>query len=366
VSAVIGLDLSCLEATPETGVERYARRLAEHLPEAAPHMQFLILTRPGRPVPVVSEPARVVPVPSILPRLGWRETALPRALKRLGISLLHAPVAAIPLRAAVPRIATVHDVPAWGEPGFEGRLSRNRLRLFHAVRAAKRIIVPSSATRADLIDLEPRCEPRIRVIHHGVDPDFRPKGIALKRSRYSIPDGVPYLLWVGTVRQRKDPLVLIRAFASLAETYGDLHCVVCGDARMDEATLRAPVAGTPAEGRLLLTGYAAREDLPDLYREAACLVLPSRIEGFGLPALEAMACGRPVITSQDPALKDLVGDAGLSFRTGDATDLAETITTLLEDDGQAEALAACARARAAGYSWGACARAHADVYDELL
>ena len=130
--------------------------------------------------------------------------------------------------------------------------------------------------------------------------------------------------------------------------------------------LRAPVVGTQAEGRLLLAGYAAREDLPDLYREAVCLVLPSRLEGFGLPALEAMACGRPVVTSKDPALRELVGDAGLSFETGDATDLASTLNGLLQDPAQAEALAACARVRAAGYSWGACARAHASVYDELL
>jgi len=363
---MIGLDLSCLEATPETGVERYARRLAEHLPIAAPELEYVILTRPGRPVPVVCEPARVVPIPSILPRPGWRETALPRALDRMGVDLLHAPMAALPLRVGSPRVATIHDVPRFGSPGHEGRLSRHRLRLLHAVRAARRLIVPSVATQNALAEMEPRCESRIRVIPHGVDPDFRPEGIPLKRDRYGIPEGAPFILWVGTIRPRKDPLVLVRAFASLAETHPDLYCVMAGDLRMDQSTLRAPLHGTPAEERLIFSGYAAREDLPDLYRESRCLVVPSKIEGFGLPALEAMACGRPVITSDDPALRSLVGDAGVAFPAGDATALASRVRELLEDEDAERACSERAVARSSRYSWDGCARAHADVYLETL
>ena len=363
---VIGLDLSCLEVTPETGVERYARRLAEHLPVAAPELDYVILTRPGRPVPMVSEPARVVPVPSILPRPGWRESALPRALEQLGVDVLHAPVAALPLRSAAPRVATIHDVPRFGSPGHEGRLSRHRLRLLHAVRAARRLIVPSVATQLALSALEPRCEDRIRVIPHGVDTDFQPGGIPLKRERYGIPEGARYILWVGTIRPRKDPLVLVRAFASLAESDDSLYCVMAVDLRMDEQVLRAPLRGTPAAERLILPSYAAREDLPDLYRESECLVMPSKIEGFGLPALEAMACARPVITSDDPALTALIGDSGVSFPAGDATALAHAIRTLLADPEAAETLAKRALQRAQRYSWDGCARAHADVYLELL
>lgn len=363
---VIGLDLSCLEATPETGVERYARRLAEHLPIAAPELEYVILTRPGRPVPVVREPARVVPVPSILPRPGWRETALPRALDRLGVDVLHAPMAALPLRSGALRIATIHDVPKFGSPGHEGRLSRHRLRLLHAVRAARRLIVPSVATRQALSELEPRCESRIRVVPHGVDPDFRTRGIPLKRDRYGIPEGASYILWVGTIRPRKDPLVLVRAFANLAETHPYLYCVMAGDLRMEESTLRAPLQGTAAADRLIVSGYAAREDLPDLYREAVCLAMPSKIEGFGLPALEAMACGRPVVTSDDPALMALVDDAGASFPAGDATALAECLRTILDDEDVAAAYASLAARRAESYSWDGCARAHADVYLEVL
>jgi len=366
VSAVIGLDLCCLEATPETGVERYARRLSEHLPVVAPELDYLVLTRPGRAVPVVPSPARVVSVPSVLPRAGWREVALPRAVKQHKIAVLHAPVAAIPLRCHIPRVATIHDVPTRETTGIGGRLTRSRLRLLHTLRAARRLIVPSNATRDALAGLDPRCEDRIRVIHHGVDPDFRPDGIPLDRERYGVPVDVPYLLWVGTVRERKDPLTFIRAFANLARRHPDLHCVVVGDVRMDEARIRAPLRGTDAASRLIMTGYAAREDLPDFYREAACVVLPSRLEGFGLPALEAMACGRPVITSRDRALTDLVGEAGLTFNTGDASDLAQVIGTLLDDPVLAKEFTDRCRGKAEAYSWQASARAHADVYSELV
>jgi len=366
VTSIIGLDISCLEATPETGVERYARRLVEYLPAAAPDLEFVVFARPGRPLPALSGSARVETVPSRLPRPAWRETALPAALQRVGVSLLHAPMAAIPFRASMPRVATIFDVPDYGAPGHDGHLSRNRLRLLHAVRSARRLIVPSAATRDSLVALEPRVQNQVRVIRLGLDPDFRAKGLRLKRSRYGLPEGVPYLLWVGTVRPRKDPLVLVRAFASVASSFPELHLVMCGKLDMDEAVLREPVRGTPAESRVILTGYAAREDLPDLYREAQIVVIPSRLEGFGLPALEAMACGAPLVVSEDPALLEVAEGACSSFRTGNVDDLVAALQFLLGDEDERERLAAAAAVRSRDYSWEECAAGHAAVYRELL
>ncbi|MAG58192.1 MAG: hypothetical protein CMJ83_18045 [Planctomycetes bacterium] len=366
MTPVVGLDLSCLEATPETGVERYARRLAEHLPLVATDLEYVVFLRPGRPAPRVVDPARVVVVPSALPRPAWRETALPRAMRKAGVGVLHAPMAAIPFRSPAPRIATIFDLPAYGASGHDGRLSRNRLRLLHALRAARLIIVPSAATRDALTVLEPRVKSRLRVVPLGLDPDFRPEGLRLKRDRYGLPESATYLLWVGTLRQRKDPLTLVRAFGSLAEKWPELHLVMCGQLEVTEATLRGPVAGTPANDRLIITGYAAREDLPDLYRESLCLVLPSRLEGFGLPALEAMACGRPLVVSEDPALLELASGACSTFKTGDASDLAAALDNLLEDTDECERLAGEARIRARAFSWEQCATGHAAVYREAL
>ncbi|MSR75167.1 MAG: glycosyltransferase family 1 protein [Planctomycetes bacterium] len=363
----VGLDLSCLEVQPETGVERYARRLVEQLPLVAPDLEFVVLIRPGRPAPAASMQVRVVEVPSLLPRAIWREGAMPRAMRRLGVQLLHAPVAALPFRTSAMRIATIHDVPRYGEAGHAGRLSRNRLRLLHALRAAHHIVVPSEATRLALIAAEPAVEARVTAIAHGVDPDFRPFGLPLRRDRYGIPPG-PFLLWVGTLRQRKDPLVLVEAFARLMRSgHPPMHLVMCGKALMDEADVRAPLRAAGIDDRLLiLPGYVAREDLPDLYREAEAVVVPSRLEGFGLPALEAMASGRPLVISEDAALTEVCGNAAQSFRTGDAHDLAHVLQHLLRDSALKAQLCARAVRRSQEYSWEASARSHAELYRSVL
>lgn len=368
MTAVIGLDLSCLEIQPETGVERYARRLVEQLPLVAPDLQFVVLIRPGRPAPAAGPQVRIVEVPSLFPRAVWREGAMPRALKRLGVALLHAPVAALPFRTSALRVATIHDVPMHGEKGHTGRLSRNRLRLLHALRAAQHIVVPSEATRLALLTVEPNVAPRVTVIAHGVDPDFRGFGLPLRRDRYGIAPG-PYLLWVGTLRQRKDPLVLVEAFVRMHRAAGNsnLQLVMCGKALMDENEIRAPLRAARIDDRLLiLPGYVAREDLPDLYREAEVVVVPSRLEGFGLPALEAMASGKPLVISDDAALTEVCGNAARSFRTGDANDLAHVLQHLLHDDAARAQLCTRALQRSQEYSWEASARAHADVYRQVL
>lgn len=366
MNRAVAFDLSCLEARAETGVERYARRLVEHLPRVAPDLQILVLVRTGRPAPRVPPPGRIVEVASLLPRPAWRETALPRALHEHGARVLHSPVAALPLRGAAARIATIHDVPEFGAPGHEGLLSRHRLRLLHAVRVAARIVVPSVATREALVRFDPRVKDRIHVIPHGVDPDFRPQGVPLQRERYGIPPG-PFLLWVGTIRPRKDPTVLIDAFLRvLAAGHPDLHLVMCGDLRMDADVLKTPMRAAGLENRLVLPGYVAREDLPDLYREAELVVIPSRLEGFGLPALEAMACGRALVVSSDAALLEVTGEAAQSFRTGDPHDLARVLRHLLRDAGARDTLSRLAVERAKRHSWEGSARAHADIYRSLL
>jgi len=366
MKARVALDLSCLEQCPETGVERYARRLAEFLPRVAPDLQFLLLVRANSPAPVVHPGAELVRIHSRLPRALWREAVLPGDLRRLDVGLLHAPVAAIPLRSGLLRVATIHDVPHLSGVGAESFLSRNRLRLLHAAGAADALVVPSFATKEDLQAAVPRARERIHVIPHGVDPDFRPQGVGLHRERYGILSG-PYLLWVGTIRPRKDPMVLIEALARLLkEGEEGLQLVMCGDLRLKREQLQAPLKALGFAKQLCLAGYVHREDLPDLYREASLVVIPSRQEGFGLCALEAMACGKPLVISRDAALRELAGEAGASFKTGDPADLALTIKRLLHDPAECEGRSKVAVAQAASYSWEASARAHADLYRSFL
>jgi glycosyltransferase involved in cell wall biosynthesis len=355
-----------MEIQPETGVERYARRLAEYLPQVAPDLEVTLFIRHDSPAPVVHPSASLVQVRSRLPRPVWREAALPRELKRRGIGLLHAPVAAVPLKSWLTRIATIHDVPPSSGSGSQGFFSRNRLRLLHTAAAAHALIVPSLATKEALLEVAPHVGSRVRVISHGVDPDFRPEGVGLNRERYGIPEG-PFLLWVGTIRRRKDPFVLVNALARiLKDSDRSLSLVMCGDVRLDREELFAPLKEAGLGHRMVLPGYVYREDLPDLYREAELVVVPSRLEGFGMCALEAMACGKPLVISRDAALVELAKGAARTFATGDAADLANCITNLLDDRELRRSIAAAAVKRASRFSWEGSARAHAELYRDLL
>lgn len=367
MSAIIGIDLSCLEIRPETGVERYARRLVESIGPEADGLLVLGLARPGLVAPDVTAPMRIETVASAFPRVAWRETALPGAVKRLGVQVLHCPVTAMPTRLRIPMVVTVHDVPATEGPERAGRLSRHQLRLGFAARRADRIIVPSLATAAALAERFPGAQDRIEVVPHGVDPDFRPAGPPLARDRHGIGAG-PYLLHVGTIRPRKGIETLVQAFARLAREpdFRDLQLVLAGDLRMPEAELFETVDDADVRSRIHLPGYFPRAELPNLFRSAAAVVLPSWLEGFGLPALEAMACGRPLVTSDDPALADLVAGAATIAPRGDAMALASVTAELLRSPARQATTTEAGLARASDFDWARTAREHVRIYRELV
>jgi alpha-1,3-rhamnosyl/mannosyltransferase len=361
MTLVVGLDLTCLEAALETGVERYARRLAETLPKAAPEHRYVVIVREGKPAPAVPAPGVVVAAPAFLGRALWREAVLPGVVREHGIAVLHAPVAAVAALARVPRVVTVHDVPdPRRHPGEGGLFSRHRLRLRHALSVAEAVVTPSFATREDLVAMAPDAADRVTVVPHGVDPDFRPHGPELDRARYGLPPG-PYVLCVATVRPRKDHASLIRAFARLAPSR-EHFLVLAGKQEEDPAPLLALAAELGIGDRVRLPGYVAREDLPDLYREAAAFVLPSRLEGFGLPLLEAMASGTPVLCSDAGAIPEVAGGAALMFPAGDVERSAELLARILDRPEERDRLRRLGFARAATFSWDDCARRHAEVY----
>jgi glycosyltransferase involved in cell wall biosynthesis len=267
--------------------------------------------------------------------------AAPRLLRRLRPALAHF-VHALPLACPCPAVLTVQDLSFELEPGLM-RL-RDRL-VFQAavprsVRRAARILTGSERTRRDLVGVygvDPR---RIEVVPYGVDPAFR-----------AAPDGRRrgYALVVGAVEPRKDPLAALAA----ARDAG-LELLVAGPVR-DHRLARSLRAG----GAQVL-GYVPRERLAGLYREAACLLFPSRFEGFGLPVLEAMACGVPVVAADDPAVREVAGDAAVlvpAARLGDGVRRALA---------ERERLVRAGLARARGFTWEQAARRTLAVYLEVL
>lgn len=254
-------------------------------------------------------------------------------------------------------IVTVHDAVPWTHPETltPRGVQWHRTMIGRDVRRAERIVVPSAAVADDLAGIFPAVADRIVVIAHGVTALPVPPDAAAVRARLGLPDG--YVLAIATLEPRKGLDVLIEALTRPAT--GDAHLVVVGPTGWGEVDLAGTAAAAGLEpDRLHAVGRLDDRELAAVLAGAAVLSAPSRAEGFGLPVLEAMAAGVPVVVSDAPALVELVGPAagaGLITRRDDAADLAAALGTVLSDPAQAAGLAARGLARAAGYTWSAAA-----------
>jgi glycosyltransferase involved in cell wall biosynthesis len=319
-----------------TGDETYVENLLRALPAAAPDLRFAAVTRHPERVPEGIQPLPL-PAGSQELRMAWR---LPRLLRRVSPRLGHYQHA-LPLRSVGATVLTVHDLSYERDPAlmpFKDRLVF-KTTVPRSARRADRVIAVSERTRDDLIELYGISEEMIRVIPHGVDPAFVP----------GVGTGERYLLFVGAVQRRKDPWAALEAAQDV-----QLPLVIAGPER--EPALAAELRRRGAD----LRGYVEKRELAELYRGAVCLVVPSRYEGFGLPVLEAMASGVPVVAARDPALMEVAAGAAVYADQGD---LAGAILRAVERRAD---LRTAGLARAAQFSWAETARRTVEVYRELL
>jgi glycosyltransferase involved in cell wall biosynthesis len=277
---------------------------------------------------------------------------LPRLLRRVGAELGHF-LHVLPTMPPPVTVLTVQDL------SFEhaGLMRHGDRVLFMAlvpnsVRRATRVLVGSEFTRRDVVEAYGIPEERIIVTPYAADPLFRPDGKAAA--------GSPYLLFVGALEARKDPLTALTALAQLDQ---ELRLVLVGPDRGLEKNVRKAAGRLGLAPRVELRGHVPKEELAALYRGAACLVFPSRYEGFGLPALEAMASGTPVVASTAGALPEVIGDAGVLVKPGEPEALAAGVERALAER---ERLVTSGLARAARFSWEETARRTVAVYEELL
>ena len=318
-----------------TGDETYVTNLLRELPAAAPDLRFAAVTRRPDLVPEGVEPielsARLQET-----RMAW---TLPRLLRRLSPELAHFQHA-LPLGWRGRSVVTVHDLSFEDSDSTMSLLDRLTFRTFvpRAVRSADHVLLVSERTRRDVVTKYGIAESKATVTPNGVDPSFRPGGTH---------DG--YVLFVGAIQARKNPLVALEAAGAVG-----LPLVVAGPER-DAGLVRSLRSGG-AE----LRGYVPKEDLAGLYQGAAMLVLPSRFEGFGLPVLEAMACGTPVVAADEPALREVGGDAVVYIEEGD---VAAAARQALADRAR---LSAAGIERARAFSWVETARRTADVYRKVI
>ncbi|MCA1850061.1 MAG: glycosyltransferase family 4 protein, partial [Acidobacteria bacterium] len=275
-----------------------------------------------------------------------------------------------PPLAPCPVVATIHDLSFEHLPETFKRRSRMQMRLTvrRTARHAAQIIVPSEHTRRDIIETYRIPPERVSLIPLAAAPRFAPikdeSELSRVRRKYGIE--ADCILALGSIQPRKNLARLIRAYSSLRRARAQAklpQLVIVGKrAWLYEETLRAISEGG-AQDRIILTGYVPEADLPALYSGALCFVYPSIFEGFGLPPLEAMACGAPVVAGDRTSLPEVVGDAGLLVNPFDEEAIAQALARLIDDAPLRASLREKGLARARRFSWRATAQLTLEAYE---
>jgi glycosyltransferase involved in cell wall biosynthesis len=316
-----------------TGDETYVEQLLRALPGVAEDMRIAAIVRDAALVPDGVEPI-VLRARSQELRMS---VGVPRLLRRLRPALAHF-VHSLPLRCPSPAVLTVQDLSWERDPSVFGFWDLLTFKIFvrRSVRRARHVFAISERTKRDLVELYRTPAAKITVTPLAPDPAFRPAQ-----------EHDSFLLFVSAIEPRKQPLAAIDAANAVGR-----KLVVVGPSK--DADLVAELTRRGADVR----GYVPKDELVRLYQSAACLVFPSRYEGFGLPVVEAMACGTPVVAAPEPALEEVAGDAAIF-----TDDLAEGVRRALADR---ERLSAAGLERAKAFSWRETARLTADVYRRML
>ncbi len=360
---VIDIDASRVTVQQRTGTERYSYELIAALDRIAPaDVQFRLYINGGRErLPPLSE--RAVARDLRLPRL-WTHLRLGPASWRARPSVLFVPAHVVPLLHP-PTVVTIHDVGYRVFP--ETHTARRRLELElstrWSLRAARHVITISHASKRDLVAWYGADPARITVTHLGLSAGFTPPPPPRLRdtlARYRLAQR-PYLLYTGTIQPRKNLLRAIDALAlTLAAGY-DLDLAIAGKRGWLSAPIERRAGERGIAQRVHFLGYVPDADLPALMAGAFAFLFPSLYEGFGMPVLEAMACGAPVITSDSSSLPEVAGDAALLVDPLDPAAIAAAIQRLSDDPALRADLQRRGLARARQFTWDACARQTLDV-----
>jgi glycosyltransferase involved in cell wall biosynthesis len=372
----VGLDGYPL-CQPLTGVGHYTFELARALALNHPSDQFELIAPFDFYPSVVSQLERDPVTNLSLVSLGlksvrgrWWSFYLPRYLKRAAVDVFHGTNYEVPLWTARRTVVTVHDLSSLLYPELHRKqlARRMRLRLPLAVKLARAVITPTEAVKRELCARLKVKPAKVTAIHEAPRASFRPvprDDSLLVRQRLGIDSD--FLLFVGTLEPRKNLLTLLRAFAQiLRETRLRPRLVVAGGAGwlMDETF--SAMCDENTRDYLCLTGYLNDDELRALYSSCRAFIYPSLYEGFGLPPLEAMACGAPVIASRIAALQETLSDAAILIDPLDVTELARRIITLLEDGRRRDELVAKGQASVKSFSWEKAARATSEIYSKVL
>ena len=304
-------------------------------------------------------------------RLTWEQVRLPRLLPGFDVEVHHGPHYTMPERSKLPKVVTVHDLTFFDHPEWH---ERTKVPFFRrAIRVAARhadAVVCVSRTTAEL--LHARCSPLapVHVIPHGVDLDrftaVSPDDAADDAHLDALGVRAPYVLFVGTIEPRKDVPTLVQAFDRIAGVHHDLRLVLAGGVGWGTDPVDKAIAAARHGGRVVRTGYVSDDAVPALLRRAAAVAYPALEEGFGLPALEALACGAPLVTTSGSAMEEVAAGAALLVEPADADGLAGALDMLVRGDVRLDARRLHGLEIAARHTWAASADAHVEAYRTLL
>lgn len=299
-------------------------------------------------------------------RHAWEQTGLPVVAEQVGADVIHMPNYSMPLRPGLPTVVTIHDLSFFTDPDRYTQL--NAVSLMSATktsaRQATRLIVPSNATRDELVRVLGIDPERIDVAHHGVDHRLfhRPNEVQVSRvtARLGL-HGKPYVAFLGSLTPRKNAAALVSGWSAAVADMTEPPALVLAGGGGWSQELDEAVARVPAHLRLVRPGYLPFADLPGFLGGAIAVAAPSRGEGFGLPVLEAMACGAPVLTTYRTSLPEVGGDA-VAYTEPDADSIAVALRALLDDPERRAALSEAGYARSQDFTWAASAAAHVASY----
>lgn len=369
----VSLDVTAVPAAP-AGAGRYVLDLAAALADRGDVDLVLVSRRSDaarwRGVAGAGHASVLPAAPAPRPlRLAWEQAALPGVLRRAAVDVHHGPHYTMPRRARPPVVVTVHDCTFFDHPEWH---ERTKVVLFRrAIRVAARraaVVVCVSRTTAERLQQVVRVAGPVVVAPHGVDhgrfapAEPSPGSDATHLESLGIHPGRPYVLHVGTLEPRKDVPGLVRAFDRLAPARPDLLLVLAGHRGWGAEAVARAVAASPHGERVVRTGYVPDPAVPALLRRAAAVAYPSLEEGYGLPALEALACGAPLVTTEGTAMAELAGGAALLVPPGDPGALAGALEEALDGSGAAAGRRRLGLATAAGRTWAASAERHVEAY----
>lgn len=359
----------------KSGIGNYIEALIKHMVPMAEDARFVLLRRRGDSEPILRHP-RVEEIATFGETKSFHTHWIGRLHRFSGFDLFHGPADLIPPGIKCPWVVTLHDlmwierpelasafVPArvvlgaWYRAGFE-----------HAIQGAERVIAISRSTASAIERVFPSEAPKVRVVHHGVDRGRYDLALAGGRETIEriVPAGVRYSLIVGQGSPYKNHVGMIRAFVEATrEDPSHKLVLVRRFARVDRG-MRELLERPDVKAKVIAVPFVTDAELLALYRHAVALLFASHYEGFGMPALEAMAMDLPVLASTFPAVEEVTGGAALSAVSTDHADLTKKIRMMSSDADLRTRLVEAGRERVSAFSWEACARSTLEVYREAI